>query len=78
MTPSVSSIEEINRTLGWIALQPDKSKVKHDFRYGSGISSQWNKVDSFSRTVFEIRPVLVSPPFTVISLVRWVGLPLGD
>ena len=30
--------------------------------------SQWNKLDMYVGTVFDVRPVLVSTPFTPISL----------
>jgi len=30
--------------------------------------SQWNKFDMYESTVFDVEPILVSPPFTPISL----------
>lgn len=31
--------------------------------------SQWNKFDMYAGTVFEVGPVLVSPPFTPVTLI---------
>ncbi|KAF9014776.1 hypothetical protein BDZ89DRAFT_1076345 [Hymenopellis radicata] len=62
---------EMNATLKWIAAQPDKNAIRDHFRYGNGtlMASQWNKFDMYAGTVFDVPPVLVSPPFTPISLV---------
>jgi hypothetical protein len=70
-TPSVTSKEEINGSLRWVAAQPDKRKIRQDFRYGNGsfMVSQWNKFDMYTGAVFEVPPVLVSPPFMPVSLV---------
>lgn len=74
-TPSRSSKEEINRNLKWMAFQPDKGKIRDRFQYGNGtlMISQWNKFDMYAGTVFDVPPVLVSPPFTPISLVDGLG-----
>jgi hypothetical protein len=70
--------EQARHTLQWIAAQPDKSRIKLDFRYGNGsfMVSQWNKFDMYGGVDFDldaqgnsIRPALVWPPFTPISLV---------
>lgn len=70
-TPPTSSKEEINRNIRWMAFQPDKGKIRERFQYGNGtlMISQWNKFDMYAGTVFDVPPVLVSPPFTPISLV---------
>ncbi|KAF7977913.1 hypothetical protein HWV62_2484 [Athelia sp. TMB] len=69
-TPFMTSKEEMNRTLRWIAAQPDKRKIQQGFRYGNGslMISQWNKFDMYAGNVFETPPALVSTPFTPISL----------
>ncbi|KDQ12476.1 hypothetical protein BOTBODRAFT_34444 [Botryobasidium botryosum FD-172 SS1] len=70
-TSSTTSKEEMNQTLKWIAMQPDKQKIRQGFLYGNGslMISQWNKVDMYAGTRFEVPPTLVSTPFTPISLV---------
>ena len=69
-TASTNSKEEMNQSLRWIAVQPDKQKIRQGFQYGNGsfMVSQWNKVDLYVGTIFDVRPVLVSTPFTPISL----------
>ncbi len=72
---SCTTADEVNGSLRWIIAQPDKRKIRHGFRYGSGslMLSQWNKFDMYAGTVFEVPPVLVSPPFTPISLMDGLG-----
>jgi hypothetical protein len=67
----LSSKDEIDRSLKWIAAQPDTRKIDEHFRYGNGsfMLSQWNKFDMYAGSVFEVAPVLASPPFTQSSLV---------
>lgn len=81
-TTSITSKEEVDRTYRWIAAQPDKRKIKQGFRYGSGslMISQWNKMDMYAGSVFDVAPVLVAPPFTPISLVDGLGyfIPTGE
>ncbi|PBK73851.1 hypothetical protein ARMSODRAFT_651933 [Armillaria solidipes] len=81
-TTSTTSKEEVDRTYRWIAAQPDKRKIKQGFRYGSGslMLSQWNKMDMYADSVFDVAPVLVAPPFTPISLVDGLGyfIPTGE
>jgi len=62
---------ETDKTLCWIAAQPDVGRIKHRFVYGAGsvMISQWCKMDIYSATAFEEVPILVAPPFTPISLV---------
>ncbi|KAK7454020.1 hypothetical protein VKT23_011531 [Stygiomarasmius scandens] len=80
----VPSVENMKQTLRWIALQPDKSRIRHGFRYGPGslMLSQWSKFDMYKEAEFVEgeRPVLVSTPFTPISLLDGLGyfLPVGD
>lgn len=70
-TPGSNDKTELENSHKWIALQPDKSIIRQGFRFGNGcfMASQWNKVDVFEGTTFDSRPILVSSPFTVISLV---------
>lgn len=74
-TPSTTSKEEVDRTYRWVAAQPEKRKIKQGFRYGSGLLmlSQWNKMDMYAGSVFDVAPVLVAPPFTPISLLDGLG-----
>ncbi|KLO14152.1 hypothetical protein SCHPADRAFT_928093 [Schizopora paradoxa] len=67
----LASQEDIVRALKWIALQPEKRRIRQGFRYGTGsfMISQWNKFDMYEGTVFDVAPTLVSPPFTPISLI---------
>ncbi|KAJ7678914.1 transferase family-domain-containing protein [Mycena polygramma] len=62
---------ELDHTLKWIAAQPDMRKILSSFQYGTGsfMASQWNKFDMYLGAVFDVGPILVSPPFTQSSLV---------
>ncbi|KAE8164134.1 transferase family-domain-containing protein [Aspergillus tamarii] len=79
-----SSIME--RTMKWVAAQPDKSRIKVNFEFGNGsfIVSQWTKFDMYVGVNFDvdvdgkpITPALVSPPFTEISLVDGLAMMLS-
>ncbi|KAE8382678.1 transferase [Aspergillus bertholletiae] len=68
----------MERTMKWVAAQPDKSRIKVDFEFGNGsfTVSQWSKFNMYGGVDFDvdadgkpILPALVSPPFTEISLV---------
>ncbi|KAG8887912.1 hypothetical protein FRB98_008737 [Tulasnella sp. 332] len=74
-TTYTTSKDEMNQTLKWIAVQPDKRRIKESFRLGTGsfMLSQWNKVDMYPGMAFEVPPSLVSPPFTPISLCDGLG-----
>ncbi|KIK70716.1 hypothetical protein GYMLUDRAFT_127904, partial [Collybiopsis luxurians FD-317 M1] len=69
----VPDADHIKQTLRWIDAQPDKSRIESGFRYGNGslMVSQWNKFGMYDGTQFQEgeNPVLVSTPFTSISLV---------
>ncbi|KAF5388475.1 hypothetical protein D9757_004644 [Collybiopsis confluens] len=69
----VPEADHIRRTLRWINAQPDKRRLESGFRYGNAslMVSQWNKFGLYDRTEFQDgeRPVLISTPFTPISLV---------
>ncbi|KAE8415993.1 transferase [Aspergillus pseudocaelatus] len=76
----------MERTLKWVAAQPDKSHIKVNFEFGNGsfIVSQWSKFDMYVGVDFDvdvdakpIMPVLVSPPFTEISLVDGLAMMLS-
>ncbi|EQB51929.1 transferase [Colletotrichum gloeosporioides Cg-14] len=73
----------MEKTTKWFAAQPDKSRVKLDFDFGTGnfTVSQWSKHDMYSGVDFEkdlvgnpVRPALVAPPFTEVSLVDGLAL----
>jgi hypothetical protein len=68
---SLTSKDELHHTLKWIVAQSDMRQIDDNFRYGSGsfMVSQWNKFDMYAGSVFDVGPVLVSPPFTQSSLV---------
>ncbi|KAF7374806.1 Anthranilate N-benzoyltransferase protein 3-like protein [Mycena sanguinolenta] len=70
-TSFLTEKDEIDRSLRWIAAQPDVRKIREKFQYGNGsfMVSQWNKFDMYAGSVFDVAPVLVSPPFTQSSLV---------
>ncbi|KAB8225148.1 transferase [Aspergillus novoparasiticus] len=76
----------MERTMKWVAAQPDKSRIKVNFEFGNGsfIVSQWSKFDMYAGVDFgvdvdekPIMPVLVSPPFTEISLVDGLAMMLS-
>ena len=63
-------------TVQWMAVQPDQSRVKQDFRYANGgfMVSQWNKLPMYAGMALGqdkagqlFFPALVAPPFTPIS-----------
>ncbi|KAJ6508029.1 transferase family-domain-containing protein [Mycena vitilis] len=68
---ALTSKVELDHTLKWIAAQLDMRKILSSFQYGTGsfMASQWNKFDMYSGAVFDVGPILVSPPFTQSSLV---------
>lgn len=74
-TTYTTSKDEMNGTIKWIAAQPNKQDIRESFRLGTGslMLSQWNKVDMYDGTVFEVPPTLVSPPFTPSSLCDGLG-----
>jgi hypothetical protein len=68
------SDSEAEQTLQWIDAQPNKNHIKLGFRPGPGsfMISQWSAFDLYgpgSQFVKGRIPVLVSPPFTPISLI---------
>lgn len=76
------SKEEQLNALQWIKAQPDKDEVQNMFRYGNGgiMISDWSKLNLYAKTAFEaddfgvdIAPVLVTTPFTSISLLDGLG-----
>ncbi|KAF4843229.1 Shikimate O-hydroxycinnamoyltransferase [Colletotrichum siamense] len=73
----------MEKTTKWFAAQPDKSRIKLDFDFGPDnfTVSQWSKHDMYSGVDFEkdlignpVRPALVAPPFTEVSLVDGLAL----
>ncbi|KAJ7129267.1 transferase [Mycena epipterygia] len=73
--PGFTSSDELQSTVRWLAAQPDKRRIREGFEYGNGslMLSQWNKFDMYGDSVFEAAPVLVSTPFTPISLLDGLG-----
>ena len=72
------SPDEMIKAQHWIAAQPDKGAIRHKFVYSPGtfLVSQWSKFEFYSQLGFDcdenghpVRPALVAPPFTPISLV---------
>jgi len=67
--------EEALQSLRWVAAQPDKSRVRLGFQYEKGgfLVSQWTRFDMHAGMGLgddgADQPVLVSTPFTPISLV---------
>jgi len=61
--------DSLDKTLKWLAVQPNMANVSTGFVHGSGslLVSQWNKFDLYS-TIFETAPVLASTPFTPSTL----------
>ncbi|KAJ7158652.1 transferase [Mycena filopes] len=86
--PALSK-DQVNGSLKWVAAHSDPQTITGHFQYGSGsfMASQWNKFDMYAGCVFDVLPVLVSPPFTQSSLVdglvyflptEELGIPGGD
>ncbi|KAJ3886434.1 transferase [Lentinula edodes] len=73
MRNEVPDAQHLKSTLRWITAQPDKRRIRSGFRYGNGsiMVSQWAKFEMYEGTDFEDgqKPILVSTPFTSISLV---------
>jgi hypothetical protein len=67
--PSLVKPDTLNKTLKWLAVQPNMANVSTGFAHGSGslLVSQWNKFDLYS-TIFETAPVLASTPFAPSTL----------
>lgn len=54
----------------WVALQPDKAAIRTTFVLGGFMVSAWNHFNLYDGAILgECRPVLVTTPFTPISLV---------
>ena len=70
-----ASLDEqaVERTARWISAQRDKAKLRSTFEYGTGafMTSAWNRIDMYGPDyiVDGVSPMLVSTPFTPISLV---------
>ncbi|KAL8277711.1 hypothetical protein RQP46_009833 [Phenoliferia psychrophenolica] len=62
-------------TLKWMAAQPDKDRIQDQFRYSewSFMLSAWSKFDIYGGSRFEVKPILVAPPFTAISNLDGLG-----
>ncbi|KAM0754185.1 hypothetical protein T439DRAFT_323067 [Meredithblackwellia eburnea MCA 4105] len=80
--------DQVVNTAKWIISQPDLGRIRNHFRYGNGaiMISQWSKMDMHQSLVFDAPavggkpPILVSTPFTNISLIDGLiyFLPPGD
>lgn len=73
--------EEQDLTLRWIMSQPDLTQIQGTFRYGNGgiMISEWSKFNMYD-IAFDndeankpISPILVTTPFTPISLMDGLG-----
>lgn len=73
----------MERITKWFAAQPDKSRLKMDFDFGTGnfVVSQWSRHEMYSGVDFEtdldghpVVPALVAPPFTEVSLMDGLAL----
>ncbi|KAJ7129232.1 transferase family-domain-containing protein [Mycena epipterygia] len=73
--PGFTSSGELQSTVRWLAAQPGRRRIRQGFSYGNGslMLSQWNKFDMYGDSVLEAVPVLVSTPYTPISLVDGLG-----
>ncbi|KAH6620991.1 transferase family-domain-containing protein [Chaetomium sp. MPI-SDFR-AT-0129] len=78
--------ERMRMTTQWIAAQPDKSRIRVGFLFGKGsfTVTQWCKMNMYEGNDLDIaangepiRPALVAPPFTPISLVDGLAVLLG-
>ncbi|KAK9365492.1 transferase family-domain-containing protein [Lipomyces kononenkoae] len=78
--------QQMEQTTKWVAAQPDKSRIKLDYSFfnGSFTVSQWSKFNMYMDVDFDvdehdkaIPPVLVSPPFTEISLLDGLAMILS-
>ena len=64
--------DEIDDTIRWLHAHEDKSRINSGFRFGNGAfaAAQWSGFDAYTLATFDgIKPGLVAPPFTPISLV---------
>ncbi|KAG3115724.1 hypothetical protein PI124_g5785 [Phytophthora idaei] len=59
---------EIQQNLMWLAVQPDKDRVRLCYR-GGVMVSQWSKFGMYKDTELDVPPALVAQPFTPISLI---------
>ena len=78
--------ETMRNTTRWIAVQPDRSRIRVDYKFGGGsfTVSQFSKHGMYKGVHFEFddtgNPVnasLVSRPFTEVSLVDGLGIMLS-
>ncbi|KAK7033208.1 anthranilate N-benzoyltransferase protein 3-like protein [Favolaschia claudopus] len=71
----LTSKEEVDRSLEWIAAQAEPGRIGSGFRLGNGscMISQWNKFDIYRGMVFDDIPILAQPPFTKSSSVDGLG-----
>lgn len=74
----------IRSTIEWMAVHQHQQssssfsfRIANGFRYGNAslMLSQWNKIDIYTLATFDraVRPALVAPPFTPISLLDGLG-----
>ena len=81
--------QEVIDTVRWLRAQPDPSRITQGFRYENGgfMISQWSRFPMYSSSALDvdeqdrpIPPILVSTPFTPISLLDGLAyiLPTED
>ncbi|PLB52555.1 hypothetical protein P170DRAFT_339443, partial [Aspergillus steynii IBT 23096] len=75
--------QQVEQTTRWVALQPDKSRIKVDFTFADGnfTVSQWSGFGMYPGMDFDvdergdpISPALVAPPFTEVSRVDGLAM----
>ncbi|KAJ5332816.1 hypothetical protein MYU51_009017 [Penicillium brevicompactum] len=78
--------KKMDKEMKWVALQPDKSRIKVKFNFSGGnfTVSQWSKHDMYTGVDFDadenkspVHPALISPPLTEISRVDGLALILS-
>lgn len=71
--PDLTSAE-VQRTARWIAAQPDRTRIRNRFHLPGFMISAWNKFDLYAAAACGgVRPILISTPFTCISLLDVLG-----
>jgi hypothetical protein len=74
--------DQASQIIDWMSSQPQKQHIEQRFngKEGSCMISAWNKIDMYDSLTFDVdaegkgvKPVLVAPPFTPISLIDGLG-----
>ncbi|KAL2815114.1 transferase [Aspergillus granulosus] len=79
-------VQQMEKTTRWIAVQPDKSRIRVGFTFvdGNFTISQWSRFKMYVSVEFDadgdgnpVHPILVAPPFTEISRVDALAMILS-